>query len=254
MNRTAGIRTWLQLAAAASLLIMATVSLAHAQGNEHPRSSAATASDQKKYDTESLRGELAKESREAAGEDESSAFKHSPSVQLVARMTGLNLAHAYWLCVVANFAIIAGLVFWASKKNLPGMFRNRTASIQKAMAEARAASEDANRRLAEIEARLASLDDEISQMRSSADREALAEDERIKAATADELQKVVESAEMEISAAAKNARRDLRDYAANLVVSLAEKQIKVDAVTDQSLVRNFAQRLASDGPSRRDGR
>ena len=93
-------------------------------------------------------GELAKESREAAGEDEQAQFKHSASVQMVAKLTGLSLDHAYWLCVVLNFAVVAGAVVYFSKKNLPGMFRNRTASIQKAMQEARKASEEANRRLA----------------------------------------------------------------------------------------------------------
>jgi len=165
----------------------------------------------------------------------------------------LSLENAYWLCVVFNFAVIAGVIFWACKKKLPGVFRARTASIQQAMAEARAASEDANRRLAEIESRLSRLDSEIGEMRGAAEKEGAAEEERIKAATAEEMQKVVASAEQEIAAAAKNARRDLREYAANLVVSMAEKQIKVDATTDQALVQGFAKRLVSDS-ARREGR
>jgi F-type H+-transporting ATPase subunit b len=91
-------------------------------------------------------------------------------------------------------------------------------------------------------------------MRNAAEKQGAAEEERIKAATVGEMKKVVESAEQEIFAAAKNARRDLRAYAANLVVSLVEKQIKVDAATDQALVQGFAKRLASDGASPRDGR
>ena len=247
MNRRA---TRLWLAGAIALLFVATVSMATAQENDRPDSAAAATSGQNRYDTQSLRGELAKESREAAGEDESAEFKHSSSVQFVARVTGLSMAQAYWLCVVLNFAVIAGVIFWASKKSLPGVFRNRTASIQKAMEDAREASEDANRRLAEIEARLARLDGEIGEMRGAAEMEALAEEERIRTATADEVRRVVESAEQEIAAAAKNARRDLRAYAADLVVSLAEKQIKVDPATDQSLVKGFAQRLGSDGAGR----
>lgn len=193
-----------------------------------------------------------KKEAKQAEEDESAAFKHSGSVKFISKLTGLGVDNTYWLCVVLNFAVIAGLIYWFAKKSLPAVFRNRTAAIQQAMAEARAASEDANRRLAEIESRLARLDGEISQMRGAAEMEAVAEEERIQSATADEVHKVVESAEQEISAAVKSARRDLRAYAANLVVSLAEEQIKVDAVTDQSLVKGFAQRLASDGTSRGD--
>ena len=191
-----------------------------------------------------MNAELAKESREAAGEDEQAQFKHSASVQLVAKLTGLSLEHAYWLCVMFNFAVIAGTVVYFSKKNLPGVFRNRTASIQKAMQEARQASEDANRRLAEIETRLSRLDSEIAAMGAAAEKEAIAEEARIKAAAEEDARKIVESAEHEIAAAAKLARRELTSYAANLAVSLAAKQMKVDAATDQALVREFAKELS----------
>src|ERR1700730_3943581 len=105
--------------------------------------------------------ELAKQSREAAAEDEQAQFKHSWMVLWVAKVTGLSLDNAYWFGVVLNFAIVAGAVVYFSKKTLPGMFRNRTAFIQKAMQEARQASEEANPRLAKIEKRTSRLDTAI---------------------------------------------------------------------------------------------
>src|SRR5947209_803454 len=113
--------------------------------------------------------------------DETAQFKHSDSVRLLARITGLSLEGAYWLAVILNFAIVAGVIVWASKKNLPTVFRNRTASIQKSLQEAREASADANRRLTEVEARLSRLGDEINQMRVASEKEAAAEEERIRA-------------------------------------------------------------------------
>ena len=202
----------------------------------------------------SLSQQLVKESREAAGEDDQSQFKHSPSVQFVAKLTGLDLEHAYWVCVLLNFVVIASAIFWLSKKNLPGLFRNRTAFIQKAMEEARKASEDANRRLAEIESRLSKLDVEIGGMRSAAEKEAAAEEQRIQAAAVEDARKIVESAEQEIAAAAKAARRELTAYAADLAVSLAKKQIHVDAATDQALLRSFAQQLPANGGETPKGR
>jgi F-type H+-transporting ATPase subunit b len=184
-----------------------------------------------------------------SGEDESAQFKHSASVQLLSRITGLSLDGAYWLAVILNFAIVAGIIVWASKKNLPAMFRNRTASIQKSLDEARKASEDANRRLSDIESRLAHLDDEIHQMRAASEKEALAEEERIKASAAEEARRISESATQEIAAATKVARRELTAYAADLAVSLASKQIHVDTSTDQALVRRFAQQVSNDGGS-----
>ena len=225
------------MAILASLLLLLALSYgARAQANPSSASP--------EHSANAVSGELAKESREAAAEDENAQFRHSASVQMVAKLTGLSLDNAYWLCTVLNFAIVAGAVLYFSKKNLPGMFRNRTASIQKAMQEARQASEDANRRLGEIEARLSRLDAEIARMRASAEKDAAAEEARIKAAAEEDARKIVESAEQEIAAAAKLARRELTNYAANLAVSLAAKQIKVDAATDQALVQGFARELS----------
>jgi len=225
------------MAILASLLLLLALSYgARAQANPSSASP--------EHSANAVSGELAKESREAAAEDENAQFRHSASVQMVAKLTGLSLDNAYWLCTVLNFAIVAGVVLYFSKKNLPGVFRNRTASIQKAMQEARQASEDANRRLGEIEARLSRLDAEIAGMRASAEKDAAAEEARIKAAAEEDARKIVESAEQEIAAAAKLARRELTNYAANLAVSLAAKQIKVDAATDQALVQGFARELS----------
>ena len=41
---------------------------------------------------------------------------------------------------------------------------------------------------------------------------------------------------------------------ADLAVSLAAKQIKVDSATDQALVREFVEQLPEDGAPRKDGR
>jgi F-type H+-transporting ATPase subunit b len=183
---------------------------------------------------------------EASGED-TEQFKHSGSVRLLSRITGLSLEGAYWLAVLINFAIVAGVIVWASRKNLPAMFRNRSASIQKSIEEARRASEDANHRLAQIEARLSRLDDDIAHMRVSSEKEAAAEEQRIQQAAEEDAKRIVESAEQEISAAAKAARRELTIYAADLAVNLAAKQIRVDAPTDQALVRQFASQLANAG-------
>jgi F-type H+-transporting ATPase subunit b len=216
-----------------------------------------------KKDTHPQRGpgqELVRESREAAGEeeDETAQFKQSASVRLIAKWTGMDLRRAYWLSMITNFFVIAVVIFWAGRKFLPGMFRDRTAAIQKAMQEAQKASEEARRKLADIEARLMKLDVEIGMMRDTAEKEGAAEEARIKAAAEEDARKIVAAAEQEIAAAAKTARRLLTAHAADLAVGLAQKQIRVDAATDQSLVRNFAGQLGAvsdhvSGGQRKDG-
>ena len=198
----------------------------------------------------SLAGELAKETREAAGEDENAQFKQSGSIRLLARITGLSQEHAYWLAVLLNFAVVAAAIVWASKKYLPGIFRERTAAIQKAMEEARKASAEARARLSEIEARLSRLDVEIADMRRQAEKEAASEEARILAAAEADKRKVIASAEQEITAAVKQARRELAAYAADLAIAHAQKQIRVDAESDQALVRGFAEQLAATNPGK----
>lgn len=192
--------------------------------------------------------QLVHESREAAGEekDEMEEFKHSPSVQLISRITGLSLQQSYWLSVVLNFAVIAGVIIWAGRKYLPGIFRDRTRAIRRAMQEAQKASEEARRKLAEIEQRLQKLDAEIGMMRDAAEKEGGAEAARIQAAAQDDARKIVAAAEQEIVAVAKAARRQLTAHAADLAVGLAQKQIRIDAATDQALVRTFASELGNE--------
>jgi len=190
--------------------------------------------------------QLAHETREAAGEekDETAEFKQSAAVRLIGRLTGLNPVQSYWLCVLLNFVVIAALIVWAWNKNVPQVFRTRTADIQMAMIEARKASEEAQRRLADIEARLSRIDVEINAMRGEAAKETAAEEARIKAAAEQEARNIVAGAEQEIVAATRAARRQLAAHAADLAVGLAEKKIRIDAGTDRVLIRNFASELA----------
>jgi F-type H+-transporting ATPase subunit b len=192
--------------------------------------------------------QLVHETREAADEDkdETAQFKQSSAVRLISKWTGLSLTSAYWLCVLLNFAVIAGVILWAGNKFLPGMFRDRSAAIQKAMREAQKASEEARQRLAGIEARLGKLDAEIAAMRDSAEKEGADEEARIRAAAEEDARKIVTSAEQEIAAAAKAARRQLTAYAADLAVALAQKQIHIDAATDQNLLRSFSGQLGTE--------
>jgi F-type H+-transporting ATPase subunit b len=191
--------------------------------------------------------QLTHETREAAGEEknETEEFKQSPAVQFIARITGLSVPHAYMFSVFLNFGVVAIVIIWAAAKFLPRVFKARTEAIQKAMREAQKASEEARRKLSEIESRLQKLDVEIGMIRDAAEKDAAAEQERIRAAAEEEKRKIVDSAQHEIAAAAKAARRELTAYAADLAVALAKKQIRVDAATDQALVRNFAGELGA---------
>jgi F-type H+-transporting ATPase subunit b len=250
MTSLAKFRTF-RLAKLALLLATAMLISAFAVAQSQPANASES---QVSADAPAANADQAKsgESKEAPAEDETTPFKHSPSVQFLSKITGLSVDSAYWLAVILNFAIVAGVVFWFSKKSLPAVFRSRTASIQKSLADARAASEDANRRLAEIESRLKHLGEEIGQMQATAEKSAAAEEERIRAAAEEDARRIVESAQQDIAAAAKAARRELTAHAADLAVTLASQQIKVDGRTDEALVRRFVKDLAAGGTGKKN--
>jgi len=191
--------------------------------------------------------ELEEASREAAGEDATAEFKHSATVRWVAAITRLTPFQAYWVFIALNFAIIVVLLVLLMKSKVPGAFRARTQSIQKGIAEARQASEEAQIRLRDIESRLAKLDSEIAAMAAAAESESQKEAARIKAAAEEDKRKIVEAAGQEIAAAARLARIQLRAYVSELAVALAEKRIQVSAATDQELLRAFVDQLGRNG-------
>jgi F-type H+-transporting ATPase subunit b len=179
--------------------------------------------------------------------EENAQFKYSPTVQWVAKHLGTNPHAAYFISLFVNFGLLA-LFFWALlRSKVPAMFRDRTALIQKGIKDAQVASADAAARLGSIESRLSKLDTEIASLRSEAEKQAIAEEQRIKAAAEEDKHKVVDSAAAEIDAIARNARRDLKSYAASLAIDIAAKRIQVDARADQALVREFVDQLGKDG-------
>ena len=186
-------------------------------------------------------------------EEENIKLKHSSPVQWLATKINLSVHGAHLAAVGFNFAIIVAIVVWAGYKFVPGMLRSRNAAIQTALEEARAASQDANRRLADIENRLRRLDVEIGQMQATAEKEGEAEEGRILKAGEEDIRKVVLAAEHEIDLAAKQARRELSTHTASLAISLARQEINVDSNTDQVLVRTFATKLTAPASHENDG-
>jgi F-type H+-transporting ATPase subunit b len=160
---------------------------------------------------------------------------------------GLGKDTSFAVSLGLNFAGIVIFVWLLLKSKLPQAFRERTASIQKGIKDAQAASADAQQRLSNIEARLSKLDGEVEAIRRTAEQDAVAEEERMRQAAAHDKQKSVDAAEAEIKAIARNAQRELKGYAASLAVDVAARRIHVDEPTDHVLVRDFVDQLGKDG-------
>jgi F-type H+-transporting ATPase subunit b len=127
------------------------------------------------------------------------------------------------------------------------MFRSRTETLQKDLVAARLATEDANRRLAEVEARLLRLDSEIGSIRQQVEQESIEDEKRIHATLEAERERVIASAEQEIAAVQAAAQRDLKKFAADLAIDHAMRRIQLSNDTDRALVREFGKSLKNSG-------
>jgi F-type H+-transporting ATPase subunit b len=178
--------------------------------------------------------------------DESDEYRHSPAVQKLGRMVGLNAEQAATAFTVFNFLILAIGVGFVLLKTLPKTFRNRNSRIQKQLVDARTATEEASARLNSVEARLSKLDDQIAAMRSHAEADSAREEQRIRASVEEEKSKILAAAESEIQSATAAARRDIQQFAAGLAIEQAARKLVVTAETDRLLVENFARHLTGD--------
>jgi F-type H+-transporting ATPase subunit b len=144
-----------------------------------------------------------------------------------------------------NFAIVAALIVWVFGKKLPSVFRQRAEAVSSAITSATSAKAAADAQLRDAENRLTNLQKEVAELRASAEKEATAEVERVRAATLSDAQKIAAAAKAEIEAAERAARLELKALAANLAVdgaeSLLTKQLTPKA--QESLISNFVKSL-----------
>jgi F-type H+-transporting ATPase subunit b len=150
-----------------------------------------------------------------------------------------------------NFILIVGGVWYLLKKIVGPLFAERTRAIQEHMMASERAMKEASKRLAGIEQKLQYLDEEIRDIRLTAQREAAAEQTRMEEVAQAEASKIAQAAEQEIETAAKAARRELQKYSAELAIGLAEKRIRetISSDAEKRILRSFVSDLG-DGSGR----
>ncbi len=180
-------------------------------------------------------------------DDGDAAFLHSPVVQSVARMLHLRLGTAVAILLGINFAIIFFAIAIPLTRIMPKIIRKRSQTLSHDLTSARQATAEAQARLSAVEAKLAGLGEEIKKLSAQVEQESVEEEKRIKAALGEESARIVTAAEQEIDVAVTQAKRGLRNFAADLAIGQAEKQIKLSAETDRALIAEFVAGVAGDG-------
>jgi F-type H+-transporting ATPase subunit b len=140
-----------------------------------------------------------------------------------------------------NLLLFIGALIFLLRRPIGASMVARRDAIRQELMRAQEERRAALAKLEEVEARLARLDAEVETVRAQAKREAEAERESITRSTADETRRLREQAQREIESAGKAARQDLRRYAAEQSVRLAEDLIRRDirAEDDTRLMSDY---------------
>lgn len=239
----------LQMLFVLSLIVTAAPRQGYAQAVPAPAEQQSANQKVSEESNQAAKNQEAQKEADRETPDENAAFRYSKSVKWFSNLTGMDVKKGYWVFTSLNFVIIAWLLVWGWMKFWPNLVRGRNERISHGLEEARRTSAEAQRRLGDIESRLAKLDTEIAGMKGRAEAEGRAEEERMKAATGEEKQRILKAAEQEIASASAQARRDLKAFAAEMAVDLAQARIAsgIDVNSDEQLVREFAQRLGKEG-------
>ena len=144
-----------------------------------------------------------------------------------------------------NFALLAGGLFYVLRKPAAAFFSDRSASIKKGLEEGRKALDASQAQLKTVEEKLERLDSEIAEFKLAAAREMGAERERMRQATAQEAEKLLQAARSQMDTATRAAQLELRLYASQLAVELAEELVRhqLDDASRQRLVAQFLAKL-----------
>jgi len=131
----------------------------------------------------------------------------------------------------------------------------RARGIQEDMQASARVMAEASQRLAAMEGKLQRLDEEIRDLRQTAQRDAATEQARLEELAQAEAGKIAQAAEQEIAAAAKAARRDLQRYSGELAIELAERRIRetISRDAEKRIVRSFVSDLGDGGGRPRGG-
>jgi len=123
---------------------------------------------------------------------------------------------------------IALMIFVLKKADIRGAFRARGESIKAELEKARIERDAAVAKLKEVEERLAGMSDQVSLISERSKAETETERKRIAQSTQEEIAKLTSQAQREIENAGKVARTELKNFAAEQSIRMAEELIRRD--------------------------
>ena len=146
---------------------------------------------------------------------------------------------------VLNFSIVVGILVYFLRKPLKKGLSGRREDIEKALAEAKKAKEEAEAKFAEYDRKLDQATEEIAEISASIRREGELEKQKIIANAKEMAAKIEKDAEKAAELEVAKARAELQREAVQLAVDVAEQLLKKNFTKDDDarLIDEYMQKV-----------
>ena len=125
-----------------------------------------------------------------------------------------------------NFSILVGTLFFFLRSPIGAYVRNRGSQVRNDLADAKKTNAAARQQLKDIEEKAQAFPAELEAMRSQGKKEIEVEAQRLRESTETERDRLVEQKRREIDLQVRVAKRELVQYASELVVGVAAGRIR----------------------------
>jgi F-type H+-transporting ATPase subunit b len=163
----------------------------------------------------------------------------------------LLLSGSFWtsptgFAKLVNLVLFLTILYLLVRKPAREFFQARLAAVRDTLDRAAQEKKQATEKMAELDARLNRVDEDLREIGAQTDRDAAAERARMESETRNDIEKIRQMAAREVDAAKQVALADLRAFAATKAVDLAEQMIRreMTPADDAKLVARVGEELS----------
>ena len=169
----------------------------------------------------------------------------SPESALAAEAHHKAFSFTEELFKLVNTLVVVAILYKFAFRPLKNFLKDRRVGVRKALEEAKAAREEAEKQLAEQREKVADLESELARVRDQGEKERGALKERLEEDRETQEQRLLEQTKAAIELEISKARAELRSQAASLALGLAEEMLKdkLDEADQERFVASYLAEL-----------
>lgn len=169
----------------------------------------------------------------------------SPEGALAAEAHHKAFSFTEELFKLVNTLVVVAILYKFAFHPLKNFLKDRREGVRKALEEARAAREEAEKQLAEQREKVADLEAELARVRDQGEKERGALKERLEEERETQEQRLLDQTRATIELEISKARAELRSQAASLALDLAEEMLKdrLDEADQERFVASYLAEL-----------